>query len=368
MSYKLLPLLITAVWGAIALPLPHQADATTPLVRAVIKDLRNWVQLMPKNRPKRNARRSDAMSPGDGLSTGRYSLAELLFNDGSLARVGERAVFNFLARARNFRLNNGTVLLLIPPGRGRTKIRTPNAAAAIRGSALFVRHDTASNTTIVGALTNSGIEVFNQKGSRSKVLKAGQMMVVRNGRLWRLYEFDLRNFYRTSDLVKDLELDNPNSVVIPDPALATVRAETTSAIKEQTPLQGKDVVENPSFVALTDGKKRPDSEELDGEKDESEEDSSVIATDNNPVTVTDNNSVRGIGFVESGEVAGEQNNVETTSLTPTNNQVNTPTDNPVTPATPATPGSGTPATPATPAQPNPPGQNNNPGNNSSIGT
>ena len=96
MSYKLLPLLITFLWGVITLPSPHRADANTRLFRAVIQDLENFVQLKPKKQPRRKANKSDAMTPGDRLSTGRSSLAELVFNDGSLARVGERAVFNFL--------------------------------------------------------------------------------------------------------------------------------------------------------------------------------------------------------------------------------------------------------------------------------
>lgn len=141
MFRKLLPFLVAGCWGTAVLPLPEQATAATPLTRAVIQNLHNVVQIIPYKQPKRRARKSDAIIPGDGLSTGRASLAELRFNDGSLARVGEQAIFRFLPKTRNFRLTNGTVLLLIPPGQGRTRVNTPNAAAAIRGSALFIRYD-----------------------------------------------------------------------------------------------------------------------------------------------------------------------------------------------------------------------------------
>ncbi|WP_200817699.1 FecR domain-containing protein [Calothrix rhizosoleniae] len=313
MFYKLLPLLITALWGVMALPVASRANANTPLFRAVIQDIYNFVQLMPKKKPKRKARRADAMTPGDGLSTGRSSLAELLFNDGSLARVGERAVFNFLPKTRNFRLNNGTILLLIPPGRGQTNIITPNATAAIQGSALFVRYDKNTKITLVGALTNSGIEVFNKDASKKQVLKAGQMTVLRNGFFRGLYDFDLRTFYRTSDLVKDLELDKPNSVVVPDPALASVREETVAAIKAQPVVEGQGVIENPPFVALTDEKtdeKISDSQK-DNNDDESDEDSSIITT------TTNNDRVRDL--LEASEAASDSlnNGVESNSL-PTN--------------------------------------------------
>jgi len=199
MFHKSFPLLVIALWGIIVLPFPNQVKAITPLTRAEIQSLRNLVQLIPRNRDKkRPARKSDAMTPGDGLSTGRASLADLRFNDGSLARVGEQAIFQFLPNTRNFRLSNGTALLLIPPGRGQTLIQTPSAAAAIRGSALFVRYNQETDTTIVGALTNSGIEVSNKEASQTQVLQAGQMMVIVKGKFQGLYDFDLRNFYETA--------------------------------------------------------------------------------------------------------------------------------------------------------------------------
>ncbi len=250
MFRKLFPVVVIGLWGIVALPLPERANATTPLTRAVIKNLRNLVQLMPQNQQTRRARKSDAMIPGDGLSTGRASLADLRFNDGSLARVGEQAVFRFLPKTRNFSLSNGTVLLLIPPGQGRTRINTPNAAAAIRGSALFVRYDEKKDTTVVAALTNSGIVVSNKDGSQSRELRAGELLVIVRGKFQSLYEFDLRTFYDTSDLVRGLDL--PRRIEHhPDPAIAKVQAETSQAANSQKPVTGQTVVENPSFVQLT---------------------------------------------------------------------------------------------------------------------
>ncbi|MDZ8087281.1 MAG: FecR family protein, partial [Nostoc sp. DedQUE12b] len=252
MFYKSFPLLVIGLWGLIVLPLPDRVSAITPLTRAQIQNLRNIVQLIPKDKlKKRPARKLDAMTPGDGLSTGRASLADLRFNDGSLARVGEQALFQFLPKTRDFKLTNGTVLLLIPPGKGQTRIQTPNAAAAIRGSALFVRYDQQTDTTIVGALTNSGIEVSNKKGSQTQVLEAGQMVIIVKGEFQRLYDFDLRNFYETSQMVRELDLNRQSPVPTPDPAITSVQAETTAALKAQPPIKGEGVIENPSFVQLT---------------------------------------------------------------------------------------------------------------------
>ncbi|MDZ8237348.1 MAG: FecR family protein [Nostoc sp. ChiQUE01a] len=252
MFNKSLPLLVIGLWGIVVLPLPDRASAVTPLTRAEIQNLRNLVQLIPKNKlKKRPAQKSDAMIPGDGLATGRASLADLRFNDGSLARVGEQAIFQFLPKTRSFRLSNGTALLLIPPGRGQTRIQTPSAAAAIRGSALFVRYDQQTDTTVVGALTNSGIEVSNKEASQTQVLQAGQLMVIVKGKFQGLYDFDLRNFYETSDLVRGLDLNRQNATPTADPAIASVQAETVAALQAQSPLTGQGVVENPSFLELT---------------------------------------------------------------------------------------------------------------------
>ena len=245
MPRQFILLISILLWGATTVPKLAQAD--TVLNRAEIESLRNLVQLMPQSSTARPAKVADEIVPGDALSTGRESLAELRFNDGSLARIGELALFRFSAHDRNLRLSNGTALLLIPPGQGVTEVWTPNATAAIRGSALFIRYISDSKTTVVGALTNSRIEVFNQKNSQRQVLKAGQLALVVKGKITGLYNFDLKTFYETSDLVSGLNL-NKKSVTATDIAIAQVQAETIAAVAAQSPLTGEEIIVNPSFV------------------------------------------------------------------------------------------------------------------------
>ncbi|HLO85999.1 MAG TPA: FecR family protein [Nostocaceae cyanobacterium] len=248
MFNKSCPRWMLSLGAVLVISLPHQASAVTPLTKAQIQNLRNIVRLIPQNNSQRPARKADTLTPGDGLSTGRASLAELRFNDGSLARIGEQAIFQFLPKTRDFKLNNGTMLLLIPPGRGQTRVKTPNAAAAIRGSALFVRYNPESDTTIVGALTNSGIQVFNKEASQNYVLQAGQLMVVVKGEFQGLYDFDLKTFYQTSDLVRGLDLTKENQTPTADPDLASVQAETVAALATQASITGEGVVDNPVFL------------------------------------------------------------------------------------------------------------------------
>ncbi|MBD2185271.1 FecR family protein [Aerosakkonema funiforme] len=250
MSRKLVLLLSLILWSIMTLPLPKEVSAEMPLSKAVIQSIRNLVRLIPQNQTGRPARVSEPMNPGDSLATGRESLAELRFNDGSLARVGEQAVFQFLPNTRTFKLSDGTALLLIAPGRGRTQLQTPNARTGIRGSALFVRYNRKTDTTIVGALTNSNIEVFNQDASQAEVLRAGQLAVIVKDRIERIYDFDIRTFYETSDLVRGLNLTQPGDKANPDSAMADVQSETSAAVTEQTPIVGQGVIENPNFIQL----------------------------------------------------------------------------------------------------------------------
>ncbi|NJN11637.1 MAG: FecR domain-containing protein, partial [Richelia sp. RM2_1_2] len=333
MFRKLFPLVVVSLWGVVVLSPSQPASASTPLTQAVVKSLRNWVQLMPQSRPKRRAQIKDAMTPGDGLSTGKASLADLRFNDGSLARIGERAVFRFVPRSRTFTLSNGTVLLLIPPGRGETKVRTRSAAATIRGSALFVRYDEQTDTTVVGSLTDSGIEVFNQDESRSRVLKAGQLIVLVKGEIQGLYNFDLRSFYDTSDLVRGLDLTKPNNTPSSDPAMASVQAETSEALSKQVPITGENVVENPSFIQLS-----PVSSDVPDEE---------VVQDALPVN----------SLVDTGEIIlnnTEESEDKPTPQTPANPPVNNNKPIPQTPSNPPVNNNKPiPQTPANPPTPTP---------------
>ncbi len=217
-------------------------SAQTLLTRAVVQNLRKDVQLRPSHQPVRKARVNDVLLPWDALATARQSLAELRFNDGSLARIGERAIFQFVPNTRTFDLRNGTALFLIPRGQGRTRVVTPNAAAGIRGSALFARYNQAEKASFFGALTKSEIEITNQDGTQRRVLEPGEMAIVIQDRIVDVQTFDLKTFYETSRLVAGLELTQSKGTGNSDPALDLVREETADALKKQAPVDSKSVV------------------------------------------------------------------------------------------------------------------------------
>ena len=227
--------------------MPHAAKAEPEDLKwARVDFLSNRVQLVPREQRSRRAQIADVLSIGDALRTARASRAELRFNDGSLARIGERATFRFTPNTRNFQLSNGTVLLLIPPGRGRSTIQTPNAVTGIQGSALFVRYIPETNTTIVGALTDNPdgpMILFNEAGTERQALRSNEIGVIEGDQITQIYQFDGALFWQSSGLAEGFDYLSPPSQT-GDP-LDGVRQEIRDALSNQRPLEGDGVIENP---------------------------------------------------------------------------------------------------------------------------
>ncbi len=272
-SFRALSLIIGlagSLVGFLLLPCPVRADDTEddtevvtevvepePITWARIDFLRNQVQLLPSGEGEaRRARISDVLNYGDALRTLRRSRAELRFNDDSLARIGERATFQFTPNTRNFQLTNGTALLLIPPGRGRSTIQTPNAVTGIQGSALFVRYIPETDTTIVGALTdnpNGPMILFNRDGSEQQALQANEIGVIEGDQITQLYRFDSLLFWQSSGLAEGLNFLEESGSDDSDP-LSGVGDEIREAIAKQEPLpsEGEGIIENPASFTRPD--------------------------------------------------------------------------------------------------------------------
>lgn len=247
---------MTSICWALATALLPSGAQAQGLTQARIEEVRNRVELIPRGRNARRARVADVMGVGDALRTASASQAELRFNDGSLARVGERATFRFVPNTRNFRLSNGTVLLLVPPGRGRTNIQTPNAVTGIQGSGVFCRYDAATDTTIVGALTDSELGpmvVSNRDGSEMLPLNGGEMAVIQNDNIVGHYRFSLDDFNRTNTIARGLDLfGGPDSEQSNADGLDGVRAEVTYASTNQADFEGDDMALSSELIRLSE--------------------------------------------------------------------------------------------------------------------
>lgn len=232
--------LIAGIFIGLSLLIPPLAQANL-LTRAEVYKLLNQVQLLPYRQSPRSAKLADELVPRDALRTGTRSRVELLFNEGSLARIGSNAIFRFVRGTRSFQLRNGNILAMIPSGQGMTRIVTPEAITAARGTALLVQHDSTKNTTLVGALTNNlagSILVSNHDGEDTVRLRAGQRVSVVDGVVGSVEDFDLQEFYQACDIAAGLAPGQEQLVTQESPkvqeTLNIIRAETAAALAEQS--------------------------------------------------------------------------------------------------------------------------------------
>ncbi|MDB9525154.1 FecR family protein [Oscillatoria sp. CS-180] len=254
--------LVYWVLSAIAAP---ASRAETVLTRADVESFQNRVEILLRGGPTRPVRLSDRLGTGDAVRTDTASQVDLRFNDGSFARVGELATFWFIPNTRDFRLSNGTVLFLVPPGNGSSTIETPNVVVGIQGTAIVVRHfpspdenlseqtDPLANLTgdtgrtAVMVLTDSpgGPAEIKLQDGRSVNVSSGEVAIVDNGNLY-LFEFDLGLFYETSPLLEGLFLEDAN--YLDSSPTAPVRQEMVEGLENQQDFAG-DYFLNPSFLS-----------------------------------------------------------------------------------------------------------------------
>jgi hypothetical protein len=237
------------------------------LTRAEVYKLINQVQLLLNGKPPRRAVKKDVLVPLDELQTRTKSRAELLFNEGSLARIGSSATFRFKPGLRRFdlrggvlkaetifELRNGTALIMTPSGSTGTTIETPENRIDLMAmvlppgaetfppnetdGAVAVTYNSLTKTGQVFNLTNLPVQVANLDGTQVQVLQAGQTVTMINGVIGPVQTFDLQKFYQTSQLAAGLgpgqealvAQESPNVQLI----LNKVRKQTLVGLETQT--------------------------------------------------------------------------------------------------------------------------------------
>ncbi|AFY36025.1 FecR domain-containing protein [Calothrix sp. PCC 7507] len=251
--------ILTVSWITPALA---QQDSLT---RAEVYKLLNQVQLLLRDKPPRLAKKADVLVPLDELQTKTRSQAELLFNEGSLSRIGSSTTFRFKPGLRRFELpgggskaetifelRNGTALILTPSGSTGTTIETPQSRIDVIASlppdqkvlppnntngAVAVAYNSITKTGQVFNLTNLPVKVSNLDGTQFQFLKAGETVTITNGVIGPVQNFDLQKFYQTSQLAAGLG-PGQETLVSQEPAnvqlvLNKVRKETLAGLETQ---------------------------------------------------------------------------------------------------------------------------------------
>ncbi len=210
------------------------------LTEAEIYKLVERVQIVQKDSQPRSAKIKDEIQPMDAVRTASKSRADLLFNEGSLVRLGGNALFRFTPGTRNFQLNNGTGLFMFVPGQQGGTVVTPEANIATAGSTIWVQHNSGQKTTFVGVLTDNlsqPVTVSNQQGDGTISLKAGQRIAVAEGKVEPPQEMNLNHFYQVCKLAADLtpgqESLDPSVPPQVQKTISVVRSQATAAMMTQ---------------------------------------------------------------------------------------------------------------------------------------
>lgn len=186
-----------AFWTLIATSV--SALASTPFNQATISYIQNDVAvadvkllaLQGGQVKKINASLNQTVGKEHAVLTGDKSRAELKFNDGSVVRLGQFTVFSFIEGTRDVELRQGSALMNVPKGMGRTNIKAAAVTAAITGT-----------TVLFQVFDNFGsIYVYegSVEGPNGLILGPGDALIFENGK-YRVEKFDVRQGVNTAAL------------------------------------------------------------------------------------------------------------------------------------------------------------------------
>ncbi len=241
--------ILLAMVSSVAIASPALAEV--PWAWAKLRSSTNQVSLLSAGGAVRSAAVADCFCPGETLTTSTMAKAEVLFNDGSLTRIGEQASLRFWPDTRNLYLSQGTAAVFVPPGQGRTTVQTANATVGLNSTAVVVRYVPSRQLTLVMALATAPtgpILVTGNNTGQEFALYGGQMAFV-NGAKLQIVEFDLLEFYQTSDLMAGLELGDPTYRPPADEPLAALRPTLLEALAQQAPFEQEDSILDPALIS-----------------------------------------------------------------------------------------------------------------------
>lgn len=238
---------LLAVVGSAAIASPALAEV--PWAWANVRSSTHQVSLVSASGNARSAAVADCFCPGETLNTSASAKAEVLFNDGSLTRVGGQTSLRFWPDTRRLLLDHGTAAVFVPPNQGRTTIQTPNTTVGLNNTAVVVRYVPSRQLTLVMALADAPTPVLVTAAETGQelALYGGQMAFVGGGS-WQVVEFDLLKFYQTSDLMAGLQLDNPNYRPASNDPLAALRPDLLQALGQQSPFDTENAILDPALI------------------------------------------------------------------------------------------------------------------------
>jgi hypothetical protein len=150
-----------------------------PLTQAEVTQFKGNVTLSKAGGAPTPVTLNEKMTPSDSLRTGISSLAEVIFNDKTISRLGANTILAFSDQKREFDIQQGTALLQVPKGQGVSRIQVGAVTAAITGTTVFVQKNASG---IVRLIVVEGSVTASLPGNKHvQKLTAGQMLLLPPG-------------------------------------------------------------------------------------------------------------------------------------------------------------------------------------------
>jgi len=162
---------ICAGWVGFSLALVFSSTAAMEFKEAEITTLKNLVEHDPGT-GSAPAKVNEKIGEKSKVSTAAASMAELMFADSSITRMGANTQFSFQSKERLVKLESGTVLVHTPPGNGGATVDCGGVTGAVSGTTFMASRDSSGNVMFVLLEGQGGLKVT--VGGASTVLKPGQ--------------------------------------------------------------------------------------------------------------------------------------------------------------------------------------------------
>lgn len=148
-----------------------------PLEAGAFSAVKNSV-LQTDGAEKKPAQKDAKITEGNKVDTGAGSCTEMTFTDSSVLRMGQNSHFSFDSKERIIKLDQGTLLMHVPPGNGGVSIEGGGVVGAVSGSTVMASNDGKGNFAFAVLESDGGAgQITNKDGSVTPLIP-GQMGVV----------------------------------------------------------------------------------------------------------------------------------------------------------------------------------------------
>lgn len=193
---------IGTVWGA----------EKKPLEAGAFSAVKNNV-LQTDGAEKKQAQKDGKITEGNKVDTAAGSCTELTFTDSSVLRMGQNSHFSFDSKERIIKLDQGTLLMHVPPGNGGVSIEGGGVVGAVSGSTVMASSDGKGNFAFAVLETAGGTGKIVNKDGTATPLKPGEMGVVSANRpgIAKSFEVNVTAIMESSPLFTEFSTPIPGN-------------------------------------------------------------------------------------------------------------------------------------------------------------